>query len=35
VVLVGWGPAVGAAIIMLFLTHDVFSQLQVLARFYA
>jgi 4-amino-4-deoxy-L-arabinose transferase-like glycosyltransferase len=29
-----WGPAVGAAIITLFLAHDVFSQLQVLARFY-
>jgi hypothetical protein len=29
-----WGPAVGAAIIMLFLAHDVFSQLQVIARFY-
>ena len=29
-----WGPAVGAAIIILFLAHDVFSQLQVVARFY-
>ena len=29
-----WGPAVGAAIIMLFLAHDLFSQLQVVARFY-
>ena len=29
-----WGPVVGAAIIMLFLAHDVFSQLQLIARFY-
>ncbi len=29
-----WGPVVGAVIIMLFLAHDVFSQLQVVARFY-
>lgn len=29
-----WGPIVGAAIIMLFLAHDIFSQLQVVARFY-
>jgi 4-amino-4-deoxy-L-arabinose transferase-like glycosyltransferase len=29
-----WGPAIGAAIIMLFLAHDVFSQLQLVARFY-
>ncbi|HXN37314.1 MAG TPA: DUF2142 domain-containing protein [Solirubrobacteraceae bacterium] len=29
-----WAPIVGAAIIMLFLAHDVFSQLQVVARFY-
>ncbi len=29
-----WGPAVGAAIVMLFLAHDIFSQLQVIARFY-
>ena len=29
-----WGPAVGAAIIMIFLAHDVFSQLQTVARFY-
>ncbi len=29
-----WGPAVGALIVVLFLGHDVFSQLQVLARFY-
>jgi len=29
-----WGPAVGAVIVILFLAHDVFSQLQVIARFY-
>ena len=29
-----WGPTVGATIIMLFLAHDVFSQVQVVARFY-
>ncbi|MHB8242094.1 MAG: hypothetical protein ACYDHN_08900, partial [Solirubrobacteraceae bacterium] len=29
-----WGPAVGAAIVMLFLGHDIFSQLQEIARFY-
>jgi 4-amino-4-deoxy-L-arabinose transferase-like glycosyltransferase len=29
-----WGPIVGAAIIMLFLGHDIFSQLQEVARFY-
>ncbi len=29
-----WGPAVGALIVVLFLTHDVFSQLQVISRFY-
>jgi hypothetical protein len=29
-----WGPSVGAAILMLFFVHDVFSQLQVIARFY-
>jgi predicted membrane protein DUF2142 len=29
-----WGPAVGAAIVLLFLGHDIFSQLQVVARFY-
>ena len=28
------GPAVGAVIVMLFLAHDVFSQLQVVARYY-
>jgi 4-amino-4-deoxy-L-arabinose transferase-like glycosyltransferase len=29
-----WGPAVGAVIVVLFLLHDVFSQLQTIARFY-
>jgi hypothetical protein len=29
-----WGPIVGAVIIMLFIAHDIFSQLQVVARFY-
>ena len=29
-----WGPLVGATIIALFVAHDVFSQLQVVARFY-
>jgi hypothetical protein len=29
-----WGPAVGALIVMLFLAHDIFSQLQVVARYY-
>lgn len=29
-----WGPAVGVLIVLLFLAHDVFSQLQVVARFY-
>jgi 4-amino-4-deoxy-L-arabinose transferase-like glycosyltransferase len=29
-----WGPCVGAAIVMLFLTHDILSQLQVIARYY-
>jgi 4-amino-4-deoxy-L-arabinose transferase-like glycosyltransferase len=29
-----WGPAVGAAIVVLFLAHDVFSQLLVVGRFY-
>jgi Predicted membrane protein (DUF2142) len=29
-----WGPAVGAAIVLLFLAHDLFSQLQVIARYY-
>jgi 4-amino-4-deoxy-L-arabinose transferase-like glycosyltransferase len=28
------GPAAGAAIVALFLIHDIFSQLQVIARFY-
>jgi hypothetical protein len=29
-----WGPSVGAAILALFFAHDIFSQLQVIARFY-
>jgi 4-amino-4-deoxy-L-arabinose transferase-like glycosyltransferase len=29
-----WGSAVGAAVLMLFLVHDVVSQLQAVARFY-
>lgn len=29
-----WGPPVGALIVVLFLTWDVFSQLQVISRFY-
>jgi len=29
------GPAVGALILVLFLAHDVFSQLQVVARYYS
>jgi hypothetical protein len=30
-----WGPAVGTLIIVLFLAYDIFSQLQVVARFYS
>jgi Predicted membrane protein (DUF2142) len=29
-----WGPAVGVLIVVLFLAHDIFSQLQVVARYY-
>jgi hypothetical protein len=29
-----WGPVVGALIVVLFLAHDVFSQLLVVARYY-
>jgi 4-amino-4-deoxy-L-arabinose transferase-like glycosyltransferase len=29
-----WGPSVGGALVALLLLHDVFSQLQVVARFY-
>jgi Predicted membrane protein (DUF2142) len=29
-----WGPAVGVLLVVLFLAHDIFSQLQVIARFY-
>jgi hypothetical protein len=29
-----WGPAVGTLIVVLLLAHNIFSQLQVIARFY-
>jgi hypothetical protein len=29
-----WGPVVGALIVVLLLSHNIFSQLQVIARFY-
>jgi 4-amino-4-deoxy-L-arabinose transferase-like glycosyltransferase len=29
-----WAPVIGAAIVLLFLGHDIFSQLQVIARYY-
>jgi len=29
-----WAPVAGAALVVLFLAHDVFSQLQVIARYY-
>ncbi len=29
-----WGPAVGALIVVLCFAHDLFSQLQVIARYY-
>ena len=29
-----WGPAAGALIVVLFLAHDIFSQLHVISRFY-
>jgi hypothetical protein len=29
-----WGPVVGAAIVILFIAHDVFSQLLEISRFY-
>ena len=29
-----WGPAVGALLVVLVLAHDIFSQLQVVARYY-
>lgn len=29
-----WGPAAGALILVLFLAHDLFSQLQTIARYY-
>jgi hypothetical protein len=30
-----WGPAVGALIIVLFLAHDIFSQILVIGRYYS
>lgn len=29
-----WGPPVGALIVVLVFAHDLFSQLQVIARYY-
>jgi 4-amino-4-deoxy-L-arabinose transferase-like glycosyltransferase len=29
-----WGPVVGVLIVVLFMAHDIFSQLQVVARYY-
>jgi 4-amino-4-deoxy-L-arabinose transferase-like glycosyltransferase len=29
-----WGPTVGVSILVLFVAHDIFSQLQVIARYY-
>ena len=29
-----WAPVVGAAMVVLFIGHDIFSQLQVIARYY-
>jgi hypothetical protein len=29
-----WGPAVGAAILVLVIANDLFAQLQVIARYY-
>jgi cation transport ATPase len=29
-----WAPVVGAALVVLFLGHDIFSQLQTIARYY-
>jgi hypothetical protein len=29
-----WGPTAGALLVLLFLAHDIFSQLQVVARYY-
>lgn len=29
-----WSPAVGALLVSVFLAHDIFSQLQVVARYY-
>jgi hypothetical protein len=30
-----WGPTVGVVIVVLFLAHDIFSQLQEVARYYS
>jgi hypothetical protein len=30
-----WGPSAGALIVVLVLAHDLFSQLQVIARYYS
>jgi hypothetical protein len=30
-----WGPATGTVIVVLFLAHDLFSQLQVISRYYS
>jgi hypothetical protein len=30
-----WAPQLGAVMIVLFLTHDIFSQLQAVARYYS
>jgi hypothetical protein len=29
-----WSPIAGVLLIVLFLSHDIFSQLQVIARYY-
>jgi hypothetical protein len=29
-----WGPAVGASLVVLLFAHDLFSQLQTIARYY-
>jgi hypothetical protein len=29
-----WGPAAGTLIVVLLLAHNIFSQLQVISRFY-
>ena len=30
-----WGPVIGVAIVVLVLAHDLFSQLQVISRYYS